>query len=975
MSLARTDPSSAAPRRSVARAHGLGLERGSALRRPLELAGVALGVYLLSLASLTLLGDRKTLPVWMPNALVLAVLLRVPVERWLAIAAAAVAGGVAANLTAGDSLVAAAPLVLVNAFEYGACAAALRWRNDGEFDLTRTPLLIRFVTVAGLAAPFASAVMARAVLSLLHGPHVPVDLVLWTLGDALGLMILTPTFLVLGRLGPLLRERPLTPQAMLSLACLLLASALVFGQARYPVMFLLLPSLLWVSLEMEVLGAALGMVLLGAAAILFTAQGQGPIAAMRAGTAERAIELELFLATAVATSVSMAAMKTQRRRLQSAMADALRDAQEQARRARMAEQIARVGYWRVDVATGEVTWSDHMFSIFGLPPGNTPDFEAIRTRVHPDDRARNDEGLARAMSTGEGWGGDVGRILHPDGQVRYVTGRSVCERDERGRVCAVFGTLLDITDQKLAEMALAESEARYRLLAENASDAILHTDLKGVVTYVSPAVESLVGRSPQDLLGRNWRRVIHPQDARSIGVRGSRVRRAPRVYRPKPIQYRVLRPDGEVIWVEGQPTFVFDPATGEPCGFTDVIRDITERKALEAELTRALADAEAAAAVKTEFLANMSHELRTPITAVLGFSKLLEEEPRLRRQARRYVERVSSASKALLSAVNDILDFSKLEAGQVEIKRRPESPGLLAREAAEMFAAQARAGGVDLRVEGLKTLPRTMSIDADRLRQMLFNLVGNAIKFTEQGSVRLQAGYDAANGRLSFAVVDTGPGIAPDQLKRLFQRFSQVDASTTRRHGGTGLGLAICKGLAEAMGGEIGAESVEGKGSRFWFWIPAEPVRAASPEASGRRAPALPSGCRILVADDNPANRDLARCLLEPLGAQVQEADGGAKAVECAALAPFDVILMDVRMPGLDGPAAMRKIRAGRGPNRRTPILAFSADVGSVGEGDFVARGFDGQVGKPLTALDLIGAILACLEPAPRKPKRARRAG
>jgi CheY-like chemotaxis protein len=359
---------------------------------------------------------------------------------------------------------------------------------------------------------------------------------------------------------------------------------------------------------------------------------------------------------------------------------------------------------------------------------------------------------------------------------------------------------------------------------------------------------------------------------------------------------------------------------------------------------------------------------------VLGFSKLLEQEKGLTIKARRYVGRVCGASKALLSTVNDILDFSKLEAGQVEIKLRPEAPAAPAREAVELFATQAAEKGIDLAVEGLEPLPPRLAIDADRLRQMLLNLVGNAVKFTEHGSVRVQAGYDEANQRLTYAVIDTGPGVASEQRDRLFQRFSQVDASTTRRHGGTGLGLAICKGLAEAMGGEIGVESTPGHGSRFWFWVPAGPADADE-DIGARNPPVLPSGCRVLVADDNSANRDLARCLLEPFGAIVQEAADGRAAVELARAQPFDVILMDVRMPGFDGPEAMKQIRSGRGPNRRAPILAFSADVGSHGAPDFLAMGFDGQIGKPLTALELISAVAACAAGPARPPRSARKAG
>ena len=817
------------------------------------------------------------------------------------------------------------------------------------------------MAIAGLLAPFVSALSARALLAAATQGRFHVDLVSWGLGDALGLLILTPAFLAFGRLRTLLEELPLTPQGMLSLAVLMLVCATVFGQSRYPLMFLVPPALLWVSLELEMLGAALGLILTGAAAIVFTDQGQGPIAAMQGGMMQRAMELQLFLATAVVTSLAVAAMRTQRRRLQLATTAALAEAQDQGRRARMAEEVAGVGYWRLDALTHKISWSEQMFRIFDEPLGEEPDLTAAMSKVHPDDQRASNGRLAHALATGEGWHGTITRIQHPDGETRYVTGRTVCEKDSKGKVLALFGTLADVTEQKLAEIGLADSEQRYRLLAENAGDTILHADAGGAIDYASPVVLSLTGYEPDELIGRKWCELAHPEDQRTIAGRGARARRSPAAYRPKWLEYRVLRKDGVFIWVQSCPKFVLDPVTGRVCGMTDVIREITERKMLEAELTSALAEAEAAAAVKTEFLANMSHELRTPITAVLGFSKLLEQERGLRREARRYVERVGGASKALLSTVNDILDFSKLEAGQVEIKRRGEAPHAPARDAVELFAAQAAEKGIELRVEGLELLPAMLSIDADRLRQMLLNLVGNAVKFTETGAVRLQAGYDQANGRLSYAVADSGPGIAPEEAERLFQRFSQVDASTTRRHGGTGLGLAICKGLAEAMGGQIGVETAPGHGSRFWFWVPAEEVSAADDAATFDSAPIMPPGCRVLVADDNVANRDLARCLLEPFGAEVQEAVDGLAAVQLAETQPFDVILMDGRMPGLDGPEAMKQIRAGQGPNRNAPILAFSADVGSTGAPDFLAMGFDGQIGKPLTALDLLTAVAGCV--------------
>jgi CheY-like chemotaxis protein len=317
------------------------------------------------------------------------------------------------------------------------------------------------------------------------------------------------------------------------------------------------------------------------------------------------------------------------------------------------------------------------------------------------------------------------------------------------------------------------------------------------------------------------------------------------------------------------------------------------------------------------------------------------------------VLRVSNAGKALMAIVNDLLDFSKLESGQVVILPAPVSPAGLAAETLDLFCAQASAKGLTLNLRCTDDLPEWVSADPDRLRQILLNLVGNAVKFTAAGQVDLKFGWSAAQG-LEVQVVDTGPGVGEDQLSRLFQRFSQVDGSSTRRHGGSGLGLAICKGLVEAMGGEIGVHSRLGVGSTFWFRAPA-PL-AAAPEARGEADDHLPPpGVRVLVVDDHPVNRELTRAILEPLGVEVSEAAGGEEAVELTAREPFDLILMDVRMPGTDGVAAAARIRTGGGPNQAAPILAFSADADV--EAHSWTADFDGRLAKPLSAAELLAAV------------------
>lgn len=388
-------------------------------------------------------------------------------------------------------------------------------------------------------------------------------------------------------------------------------------------------------------------------------------------------------------------------------------------------------------------------------------------------------------------------------------------------------------------------------------------------------------------------------------------------------------------------------------GTVAVVVDITELKAAE----RA---AEAARDAKAEFLANMSHELRTPLTSVVGFSRLLAEQPELSIETRRYVERVSDASQALLCTVNDILDFSKLEAGEVAIHREPVSISRLCQATLDLFTPQASAK--DLRLvldDGVGEHGAVLSVDPGRLRQILLNLVGNAVKFTAHGHIKLRVHYDASTERLVVEVIDTGPGLSPDDQQRLFKRFSQVDGSLTRSQGGAGLGLAICKGLVEAMGGEIGVESAVGLGSRFWFQIPARVAMPRS-EASGEAVEHLSlADARILVVDDNASNRDLARLFLTAVGAEVTEAANGEQAVQAAAEAPYDVILMDIQMPVLDGPGAFGRIRGTPGPNDKTPILAFTADAEPDAREKFMAIGFGAVVSKPLTPEALISAVAA----------------
>jgi PAS domain S-box-containing protein len=631
---------------------------------------------------------------------------------------------------------------------------------------------------------------------------------------------------------------------------------------------------------------------------------------------------------------------------------------EQARWAAMAEEVAGVGYWRLDTKTMEAAWSPQIFRMHGLEAGDTIALARAMDQVHPQDQEASRERIARALETGEGWSDTLTRVIQPDGSLRYLSGRGICETDIAGRVTAVFGTALDVTAQVEARQALEQSERRYRLLAENATDMISSTAPDGRLTYLSPSVERVTGFKVDELLNGQMSEWVHPEDREAfmaafsdlLAGRGE----------PGPIRFRAQHKDGHWMWLESNPRLVRDP-DGAPVEIVDVTREVTVQQTLKTELRAALAEAEHAASVKAAFLANMSHEIRTPLTAVLGFAGLLAERRDLDHVAQGQIARIAGASRALLAVVNDLLDFSKLEAGEVTIRRRPTAAAQAAREVLEMFALQAEEKGLALAFSA-EGLPASLLTDEDRLRQILTNLVGNAVKFTAKGRVALTLTYDATRSRLSAAVSDTGPGVAPQDAAKLFQRFSQLDGSSTRRKGGAGLGLAICHGLARAMDGEVSLESRLGVGSTFRLEIPALPANAPAAAPTGDSGPDRLFGLRVLVVDDNSVNRELARAILETAGVEVSQASGGQEAVDMAQRLPFDAILMDLRMPGLDGRGALAAIRRTPGPNQQMPILAFSAD-GQMDAAQARAAGFQGQVRKPTSPAEMLRALDRAVDP------------
>ena len=578
--------------------------------------------------------------------------------------------------------------------------------------------------------------------------------------------------------------------------------------------------------------------------------------------------------------------------------------------------------------------------------------ERMQSLVLTEDLAALTQAVRDAMHTRMAYHHEY-RLRHRDGSIRWVTesGRGVC--DESGALAWIDGVLMDNTDHKTRNAEFAGT-----VNAINRAMAVVEYSMDGLILHANPNFLTLFGYTMGELQGQHFRIFCIDTEAsyEEDAAMWQQLQQGQFVTR----ECQALTKDRRLIWVETS----FNPilnANGKPFRITQLLTDITARRSLSQALLEAKDRAEAAATARSTFLANMSHEIRTPMNAIIGFSEALLETP-LRPTQERYLQTVHRSARAMLRLLNDILDTAKLDKGAVSLELDDFSLSDICQQVLGSLRMQAEKKGVQLKLHMSPHVPTYLHGDALRIQQILTNLLGNSVKFTERGHVQLQVDYGHATHTLHLRIQDTGIGIAVDHLERIFDPFSQADASTTRRYGGTGLGTTISRQLAELMGGSIAVHSQLGSGSEFHVQLQIVPGKAPRTPSSAH-LPVLPA-LHILAADDAPQNLELLSVVLGKHGHTLTMAHDGLQAVQLRQTQRFDLILMDLQMPHLDGLAATRHIREWESAQQQEaiPIIALSASVLDQDRRSALDAGMNGFATKPLELNKLMAEMARVIE-------------
>ena len=630
-------------------------------------------------------------------------------------------------------------------------------------------------------------------------------------------------------------------------------------------------------------------------------------------------------------------------------------------RLRMAQEAANMGSWDFDLVSGKLAWSGQQFKLYGLPQNSTDDPAALlRELIHPEDLEILQRAINDTIQHGKKYEAAYRIIRRDDGSVRWMLTSGRVIYDANQKPVRLTGIVQDITERRQAEETLRESEERYRDLFENANDLIQSVAPDGTLLYVNRAWRTALGYTKVEVQKLNIFDIIHPDSCAHCQELFQRVMSGERVAN---VEAKFLTRDGRTLLVEGNVNCRFK--FGKPVATRAIFRDITERKQLERDLIDAREAAIGASQAKSEFLANMSHEIRTPLNGIIGMTDLLRRSA-LSPEQDKMASTIQFSANALLSIINTILDFSKIEAGKLILEIIDFDLRAIVEGVVGLLAEQAQQKKVELALLIHNDVPEKLRGDPLRLRQILTNLIGNAIKFTEKGEVVVRVFREPSSTlhpALRFEVRDTGIGIPEDVRNHLFQAFSQADTSTTRRYGGTGLGLAISKQLVELMDGEIHVESTPGWGSTFSFTAHFEHQDAKTAALTMPRSAVKEA--HLLVVDDNATNRTILSHYIESWGMRHTSAASAEEALSLLRQAaeagtPYDIAILDMQMPDTNGLSLAKQIKT-EALIANTRIVIMTSLGGREPDGGGSRAAVEAYLDKPVRQSELFDCLASVI--------------
>ncbi|NCA85585.1 MAG: PAS domain S-box protein [Clostridia bacterium] len=643
----------------------------------------------------------------------------------------------------------------------------------------------------------------------------------------------------------------------------------------------------------------------------------------------------------------------------------LKKTEEQLRIFKLFAEESGVGFGMADL-NGNITYvNNRLCSMAGFDePCAVVGKSIYQTYLQNYEQQINNEILPAINKQGQ-WTGEID-LMRSDGTIIHTIENFFVIRNVDDEPVAYAITVTDITDRKQTEEALQRSESNFRMIFSNAAIGIDVVDDSGKILQINNALVQMFGYSREELLEMNIFDVTYPDDRiKSEQSLANISESSSQTYR---IEKRYVRKNGEVFWADLSVTQFNDIGSNRKLVIGTII-DISHSRTLQEELRHSREEAIEANKAKSEFLANMSHEIRTPLNAVIGFTELLETLVTDRRQVN-YLESIKTGGKNLLLLINDILDLSKIEAGKLEFVYEPVNPYTLIDEIRQIFSLKIEEKDLDFLVEVADDIPASLILDEVRVRQVIFNLIGNAIKFTERGFVKfvvkkMTSEKDNSRIDLIVAVEDTGIGIPCEQQEQIFDAFRQQSGQNTRKYGGTGLGLSISKRLVEMMGGTISLKSTAGSGSIFSFVLREVPVGATIDANAAAEGPDISTivfePARMLIVDDVESNRRIIAENFASPNISIVEAEDGHKAVLLASQFMPDVIFMDIRMPVMDGFEAARMIKTKR-KTKNIPIIALTASLRNDDEDENYEKYFDGYLRKPVTRRELYQELMRFLK-------------